>query len=52
MSFFAFLKISKHTVAKKGKFRKTNGGFGISENVGSEGTMDKFEEEEVWSFVV
>jgi len=52
MSIFAFLKISKHTVAKKGKFRKTDGGLGISEKVSSIGSMDKLEEEGFWSNVV
>jgi len=51
MSYYAFLKISKHTVAKKDKFRKTNCGLGISEKVGSTGSMDMLEEEGFWSNV-
>jgi len=51
MSCLAFLNISKHTVAKKGKWRKTDGGLGISEKVGSTGSMDKLEEEGFWSEV-
>jgi len=51
MSCLAFLKISKHIVAKKGKCRKTDGGLGISEKVGSTSSMGKLEENGFWSEV-